>query len=105
MNNKSPTAEFDAEEAGRNLAQELVNTLAREYLTAEGFADARAQARQALLEFLDAVDPLQIVETTRQNATPEETQRHYTDESLQRRKDRGSVQDPLFPPSQPKRWD
>ena len=105
MNDKSPVAKFDAVEAGRIHARELINTLAIEYHTAEAFANARAQARQALLEFLDAVDPLHIVETTRQNATPDETQRRYTDDSLQRRKDRGSVQDPLFPPDRPKHWD
>ncbi len=99
MNDKLPVAAFDAAEAGRLHAQELINTLASEYHTVEAFADARTQARQTLLEFLDAVDPLQVIETTQHNTTPEEAQSRYTDDSLQRRKDRGSGQDPLFSPN------
>ncbi len=105
MNDKLPVMAFDAEEAGRVHAQELINTLAIEFHTAGAFASARAQARRALLEVLDAADPLQTIETTRLNAASEEAQRCYTDESLQRRKDRGSLQDPLFPPGQSNHWD
>ncbi len=105
MNDNSPIPAFDAEEAGRIHARELINTLTIEYSTAEAFIEARAQARQALLELLDAVDPVDVVETARKNAATQEKQQRYTDESLQRRKDRGSVQDPLFPSDRPKHWD
>jgi hypothetical protein len=64
-----------------------------------------AQARQALLVFLDAVDPLQVIETTRHNTAPEEAQRPYSDDSLQGRKDRGSVDAPLFGQDRPEHRD
>lgn len=105
MNDNSPTKKFDAEEAGRIHARKLINTLAIECPTAEAFTEAHAQARQALLELLDAADPAEVIEAARKNATKEERQRAYTDESIKRQKDRGSKQDPLFPPDRPKHWD
>ncbi len=105
MNDNSPAKKFDAEEVGRIHARELINTLVIECPTAETFTEARTQARQALLKLLDAVDPAEVIETARTNATTEGRRRGYTDESIQRQKDRGSKQDPLFPPDRPKHWD
>lgn len=105
MNDNALAAEFDPIETGRTHAQELINTMARECHTVEAFIESRTQVRRALLEALDAVDPAQVVEAARQNAMPEEIRRRVTGESEQRRKDRGSLQDPLYPPMLPKQWD
>ncbi len=105
MNDNTQAAEFDPEETGRIHAQELINTLARECHTVEAFTESRAQVRRALLEALDAVEPAQIVEHARQNAMPDAIRGRQADESEQRRKDRGSIQDPLYPPTHPNHWD
>ena len=97
--------EFNPEEAGRIHAQELISALATTYHTTEAFSDALAQVRRTLLEALDAVDPAQIVEIARQNVKPDAIRVRLADESEQRRKDRGSLQDPLYPPSRAKHWD
>lgn len=105
MSDSAQAAEFDPVETGRIHARELINTLAKECHTAEAFIESRTQVRRALLEALDTVDPAQIVEDARQNALSEEIQRRVTGESEQCRKDRGSLQDPLYPPTHPKQWD
>lgn len=105
MNDNSQAIEFDPEEAGRLHAQELISALATKYRTTEAFSEALALVRRVLLETLDAVDPEQMVEATRRNVLPDAVRGRLADESEQRRKDRGSLQDPLYPPAQPKHWD
>ena len=106
MNDENVQAtEFDPKETGRIYAQELINALTIQYHTSEAFIEAQLQARHALLAVLDAVDPAQIIESARQNALPDEIQRRKISESEQRRKVRGSFQDPLYPPIRLKRWD
>jgi hypothetical protein len=105
MNIYEQAGQFDPEEAGRSQAQELIRILATKYHTAEAFIEAVAKVRRALLEVFDTVDPAQIVESAWQNGTPAAIQVRQAGESEQRRKDRGSLQDPLYPPMLPKRWD
>jgi len=70
MNNPLPAADFDAEQADRAHAQELIIALAMAYHSAETFSAGRDRVRRALLELLDAVDPAQVVEAAWQNDRP-----------------------------------
>src|SRR6266568_6213661 len=90
--------EFDAEEAGCHYAHELINALIQNCHTTAAFIQARAEAWRSLLAVLDGVDPTEIIEAARQDALPDEIQRRTTSESDERRKERGSEQDPLYPP-------
>jgi hypothetical protein len=103
--NNRQTAQFDPEETGRIHAEELIQALAMVYDTPEKFAQACAQLRQALLDTLDAADPVQAIEESRRGAMPEALRSHFDEESEQRRKERGTLNDPLFPQSGGKRWD
>lgn len=105
MNDHEQDSQFNPEEIGRIQAQELLYMLAAQYHTVEAFTEAVAHVRRALLEVLDTVDPAQIIETARLNGKPDTIQVRLADESEQRRKDRGSLQDPMYPPALPKRWD
>lgn len=105
MNDNAQAVTFDCEETGRIHAQELIKTLARECHTIEAFIESRVKVRRALLEALDAFDPAQVVEDAQQNVMPGATRVRLADESEQRRKDRGSLQDPLFPPTHLNHWD
>lgn len=105
MTDHSQITEFDPKETGRRHAQALINLLAMEYPSTESFTVALGQVRRAFLEALDAVDPAQAVDVTRNNALPEVIQHRLTVESEQRSKERGSLQDPMYPPALPKQWD
>ena len=105
MKDNAQVTEFDPEEVGRTHAQKLISLLAQEYHAPEAFIEARTQLRRALLEALDAADPAQAIEAAQRHAMPEEISRRLADESEQRRKDRGSLQDPLYPPKRSNRWD
>lgn len=106
MNDRPQTTLFDPEEIGRFHAQELITLLASDSNSAETFIAARAKLRQALLKALDAADPAQALEDARQAALPDALRGHQADASEQRRKDRGSVQDPMYPPTRSsKHWD
>ena len=105
MKDNAQVSEFDPEAVGRNHAQEVISLLAQECHTPEAFIEAYTKLRRALLEALDAADPAQVIEAAQRDAMPEEISRRLADESEQRRKDRGSLQDPLYPPERSNRWD
>ena len=105
MNNDSQASDKDPEALAQFHVAELIHTLVTQYQTTEAFTEALAQARRALLEALDTVEPAQVVEEARNNAMPDAIQVRLAKESEQRQRERGSLQDPLFPPTVPKHWD